>query len=613
VHDLEYSGEKMGGFLKQSNLFKKFFMLLPGLFIVLASSAYADVTGHVTVNWVCRWVIDFPNFADALCPSSTEYYGEVCIEDTSIFGPFDNILTEYSRDDHGIEPPPPSQDSLTLKSGNKWCSDLNNKIWDSAAPADTLANAKITVRNSSNGTIFQDNTWSVNVSNVFNDTNHTFLGGAPQPKLPTVNINSPLNNSNITSQDFNLTFSINNWVVGGKSSTHIHLHISNQSGLSFSDQLMFYSAPNNVVELNLIPGPTKFATWMAPDTVRFNNLSYGEHTLRAVLADEFHFPQSNPEADQFINIFVDTCVDNDGDGFDGFDANSCPVGNDCDDNNNAVHPGASDAVCDGIDNNCNLQIDEDYVVTPTNCGVGVCAAAGELQCVSGSETDTCTQGTPTTEVCDSLDNNCDGSVDEGGNALCDDGLFCNGAEVCSGVNGCQAGTPPSTSDGVTCTVDSCDETTDTIVHTPTDSICNDGAFCNGQETCDATLDCQAGTAPVVSDNISCTVDSCDEGTDTVLHTTDDSLCDNGLYCDGAETCDATLGCLDQADPCGADQTCDEVTDVCEDIPGFCNNDLDCDDGLFCNGAETCVNNACQIGTTVDCSANNIPEINICNK
>lgn len=34
----------------------------------------------------------------------------------------------------------------------------------------------------------------------------------------------------------------------------------------------------------------------------------------------------------------------------------------------------------------------------------------------------------------------------------------------------------------------------------------------------------------------------------------------------------------------------------------CTADGDCDDGLFCNGAETCVADVCQAGTPVDCSA-----------
>ena len=35
--------------------------------------------------------------------------------------------------------------------------------------------------------------------------------------------------------------------------------------------------------------------------------------------------------------------------------------------------------------------------------------------------------------------------------------------------------------------------------------------------------------------------------------------------------------------------------------GACMGDVDCDDGLFCNGAETCVEGACVAGSPVECA------------
>jgi cysteine-rich repeat protein len=82
---------------------------------------------------------------------------------------------------------------------------------------------------------------------------------------------------------------------------------------------------------------------------------------------------------------------------------------------------------------------------------------------------------------------------------CADGQFCNGEETCNGGGNCQAGIPPGIDDGVACTDDSCDDVNDTVVHTPNDGLCDNGQFCDGVETCDAVNDCQAGTAPSIAE------------------------------------------------------------------------------------------------------------------
>ncbi|MBZ5640777.1 MAG: FG-GAP-like repeat-containing protein, partial [Acidobacteriia bacterium] len=86
---------------------------------------------------------------------------------------------------------------------------------------------------------------------------------------------------------------------------------------------------------------------------------------------------------------------------------------DCNDANPAVHPGASDANCNGIDDDCNGSTDEGYVPQATSCGVAVCASTGVTSCVGGVVHDSCVPGTPTPEVCDGIDNDCDGVVDNG--------------------------------------------------------------------------------------------------------------------------------------------------------------------------------------------------------
>jgi hypothetical protein len=69
------------------------------------------------------------------------------------------------------------------------------------------------------------------------------------------------------------------------------------------------------------------------------------------------------------------------------------------------------------------------------------------------------------------------------------------------------------------------------------------------------------------DGVGCTVDSCNEGTDSCDNIPDDALCDNGLFCDGAEWCDPVADCQNGLDPCDPGETCNEEEDVCE--PHFC--------------------------------------------
>src|SRR5262249_46651668 len=153
---------------------------------------------------------------------------------------------------------------------------------------------------------------------------------------------------------------------------------------------------------------------------------------------------------------------------------------------------------------------------------------------------------------------------------CDDGLYCNGAETCV-AGTCRAGTAVNCADSVACTVDSCNEATDSCNHVPNDAPCGDGAYCNGTETCNAVTGCQPGTAVNCADSVACTVDSCNEATDSCDHVATNTLCDDGAFCNGAETCNALTGCqpgtaVNCADSvaCTVD-SCNETTDKCDHV------------------------------------------------
>jgi len=123
-----------------------------------------------------------------------------------------------------------------------------------------------------------------------------------------------------------------------------------------------------------------------------------------------------------------------------------------------------------------------------------------------------------------------------------------------------------------------------------DASCSDGAYCNGVEICDAFGRCQPGTPVNCNDGVACTADSCNEGTDSCNHVPNNALCTDGLFCNGAETCNAASGCLPGTNPCLAGQTCDEANDVCLGcVPkgGACTANNQCCSGSCNKGKKQC--------------------------
>ena len=96
-----------------------------------------------------------------------------------------------------------------------------------------------------------------------------------------------------------------------------------------------------------------------------------------------------------------------------------------------------------------------------------------------------------------------------------------------------------------CRVDSdCDDSLDctdnrcvsgSCVFTGVAARCNDGLFCNGIEVCDLTFGC-ISPGRLCDDTVMCTTDVCDEDRDRCVATPVDALCPVSFRCDGDRGC-----------------------------------------------------------------------------
>ena len=256
---------------------------------------------------------------------------------------------------------------------------------------------------------------------------------------------------------------------------------------------------------------------------------------------------------------------------------------------------APDDDCDGVDDNCEGHTDEGFTPTATSCGIGPCAGnVGVIACRDGALEDSCDPlAGASDELCNHLDDDCDGVTDDGFD--CDDGL--------------------------PCTVDGCDLTTGACGHTAVNDDCDDANACT-DDRCDLAAGCVNAPRPgPCDDGDACTAgDACADGV-CVGAGVD---CDDGDPCSG-DSCDPAAGCLhgpltgpacDDRDPCtvgdhcaaggckpGVPNPCDDGSDCTLDrcAPGVgCVNLLD--PAVACDDGDACTNDKCEAGACVSIPA-----------
>lgn len=296
----------------------------------------------------------------------------------------------------------------------------------------------------------------------------------------------------------------------------------------------------------------------------------------------------------------DCVVDADDDGF--FVGSDCPEERlDCDDGDGDVYPGAEQR-CNGRDNDCDGVVDSagcvcfDGDVAACGSDEGVCEA-GQKVCVEGAW-GACEGGVGSgVEVCDGLDNDCNGVVDEACPCMPGQTRSCGVSEgVCMvGTQACDAGVWGDCEGAVGPSDELCDGLDNDCDGTVDEESVDAGAACNtglegrcalGSLTCvNASLVCLSVNGPV-AETCNGVDDNCAGGVDEDVTQACTTACGAGVQACVAGVFDACEPLSPPEEICdGTDNDCDGLVDE-----SFPEAGLGCETGLLgvCGvGAQAC--------------------------
>src|SRR6185369_11797032 len=147
---------------------------------------------------------------------------------------------------------------------------------------------------------------------------------------------------------------------------------------------------------------------------------------------------------------------------------------------------------------------------------------------------------------------------------------------------------------------------------PAGTACDDGLGCNGADTCDASASCSqhaGNTCPGNDGDANCAESCSDSASGCTNPDPNGSPCDDGIFCNGADTCSGGSCSVHEGSPCPGPDNDNDCSETCNEQLHACNspdpNGSACDDVDACTGPSTCnASGTCVAGAPLDCDDHN---------